>query len=98
MDFLPVTASNPDTSAQGLLLDRWLQQLRVVQSSARSSSERRQQQQQHQGGGFSLFEIPTQLYKYYVDLILLIFLTKTASRCHHRWMQCRRRGYSGASV
>lgn len=59
MDFLPVTASNPDTSAQGLLLDRWLQQLRVVQSSARSSSERRQQQ--HQGGGFSLFEIPTQL-------------------------------------
>lgn len=63
VDFLPVTTSNPATSAQGLLLDRWLQQqqLRVVQSSARSSSERRQQQQQHQCGGFSLFEIPTQL-------------------------------------
>jgi hypothetical protein len=59
MDFLPVTAGNPATSSQGLLLDRWLQQLR---SSARSSSERRQQQQQqHQGGSFSLFEIPTQL-------------------------------------
>ena len=57
MDFLPVTASSPDNSAQGLLLDRWLQQ--QLRSSARSSSERRQQQ--HQGGGFSLFEIPTQL-------------------------------------
>jgi len=57
MDFLPVTAGNPATSAQGLLLDRWLQQ--QLRSSARSSSERRQQQ--HQGGGFSLFEIPTQL-------------------------------------
>jgi len=58
MEFLPVTASNPATSAQSLLLDRWLQQ--QLRSSARSSSERRQQQQ-HQGGGFSLFEIPTQL-------------------------------------